>query len=196
MHYELANQWRISSLTGSIDDENESFFDATYGGYDYGVAHCRRCSSWTSCAVHSDVQHWVRAIASASYAVALCGLFVRHGRLRSVGFLSGITADIACPTGLSGRLLGLYYYLAARSTKRCDAKGDSQTGRPSTLPYGRECPQSFRPNSTLTSEDVTNNAVFGGLEWDINEKWAATLGGTVVKRTMIRVTSLSAWRSH
>ena len=24
-------------------------------------------------------------------------------------------------------------------------------------------------------EDVTNNAVFGGLEWDINDKWAATL---------------------
>ena len=37
MHYDLDNDWRISSITGNIDDQVESFLDGTYGGYAFWV---------------------------------------------------------------------------------------------------------------------------------------------------------------
>ena len=164
MHYDLPNSWRVSSLTGSIDDENESFFDATYGGYDYGVA--------IADGVVAGLPPFLRPTLGQSIASGICrgicGLFVRLGAYDQSDFSQELR--LTSPADRAFRaIIGLYYY-RGKKYETLDAK---------VIPSGAAkyglTPGVMQSSGPADHEDVTNNAVFGGLEWDINEKWAATL---------------------
>ena len=67
--------------------------------------------------------------------------------------------------------LGLYYY-KGKKHETMDSK--VHTRQSEALGYGLVA-GTVAPNSTFDNDDVTNTAVFGGVEWDISDKWAATL---------------------
>ena len=160
MHYELANDWRISSLTGNIDDEDESFFDATYGGYDYGTV------------IVNGLPPFLRPGLGRTLCVTsgLCGLFNRMGGYDQTDFSQELR--LSSPSGRSFRFTaGLYYYRGEKYETRDEKVMPDMAA---ALGYGLVA-REVSPNSTLSSEDVTNTAVFGALEWDFNDKWAATL---------------------
>ena len=160
MHYDLANEWRISSLTGNIDDENESFFDATYGGYDFGTV------------IVNGLPPFLRPSLGRTLCVTsgLCGLFNRMGGYDQTDFSQELR--LSSPSDRSLRFTaGLYYYRGEKYETRDDKVMPDVAA---ALGYGLVA-REVSANSTLTSEEVTNNAVFGAVEWDINDKWSATL---------------------
>ena len=72
---------------------------------------------------------------------------------------------------------GLYYYRGKDHEYR-DDKVISQPVEAFSNIYGLGLmANTVLPNSTLDYEDVRNTGVFGGLEWDFNEQWTATLEG-------------------
>ncbi|MXW20113.1 MAG: TonB-dependent receptor, partial [Gammaproteobacteria bacterium] len=160
MHYDLNNDWRLSSLTGSISDETESFIDGTYGGYDFGVA-------WVN-----GYPPFLRPRLGPLFCITIgfCGNFQR--------MLGGEQTDFSQELRLSSpadrplrATLGLYYY---KGKKHEDMDSKVLTKQSESLGYGLVA-GTVLPNSTFDNDDVTNTAVFGGLEWDINDQWAATL---------------------
>ena len=160
MHYDLNNDWRLSSLTGSISDETESFIDGTYGGYDFGVA-------WVN-----GYPPFLRPRLGPLFCLTIgfCGNFQR--------MLGGEQTDFSQELRLSSpadrplrATLGLYYY-KGKKHETMDSK--VHTRQSEALGYGLVA-GTVAPNSTFDNDDVTNTAVFGGLEWDINDQWAATL---------------------
>lgn len=160
MHYDLSNDWRLSSLTGSISDETESFIDGTYGGYDFGVA-------WAN-----GYPPFLRPRLGRLFCVTIgfCGNFQR--------MLGGEQTDFSQELRLSSpadrplrATLGLYYY---KGKKHEDMDSKVLTKQSESLGFGLVA-GTVLPNSTFDNDDVTNTAVFGGLEWDINDQWAATL---------------------
>ena len=165
LHYELTNQWRISSITGNIDDENESFFDATYGGYDYGTVIVDSLPPFLRTSFRPPAGGGFLCV-----IVRLCGLFNRMGAYDQSDFSQELR--LSSPSDRSFRATaGLYYY---RGDKYETQDEKVMPDIVETLGLGLMA-RSVSPNSTLTSEDVTNTAVFGALEWDLNDKWAATL---------------------
>ena len=165
MHYDLANGWRVSSLTGNIDDENESFFDATYGGYDYGTVIVNGLPPF--------LRGSFRPPAGGGFfcvTLRLCGLFNRMGGYDQSDFSQELR--LSSPSDRSFRAtVGVYYYRGEKYETR-DEKVLPDIVE--TLGFGLVA-RTVSPNSDLTSEEVTNSAVFGALEWDLNDKWAATL---------------------
>ena len=156
MHYDLANGWRISSLTGNIDDDNESFFDATYGGYDFGVA------------IADALPPFLRPTVGAGICRGLCGLFMRLGATDQTDFSQELR--LSSPADRSFRATaGLYYYKGEKYELRADKVIPDVAAK-----YGLT-PRTVLPNAATGDEEVTNTAVFGALEWDLSEKWAATL---------------------
>ena len=156
MHYELANQWRISSLTGSIDDEVESFFDATYGGYDFGVA------------IADALPFFLRPTVGAGICRGLCGSFLRVGAVEQTDFSQELR--LSSPSDRAFRTtIGLYYYRGEKYDVRADKVIPDVAAK-----YGLT-PRTVLPSAAMGEEEVTNTAVFGALEWDLSEKWAATL---------------------
>lgn len=160
MHYDLNNDWRLSSLTGSISDETESFIDGTYGGYDFGVA-------WVN-----GYPPFLRPTLGPLFCLTIgfCGNFQR--------MLAGEQTDFSQELRLSSpadrplrATVGLYYY-KGKKHETMDSK--VHTKQSEALGYGLVA-GTVAPNSTFDNDDVTNTAVFGGVEWDINDKWAATL---------------------
>ena len=160
MHYDLNNDWRLSSLTGSISDETESFIDGTYGGYDFGVA-------WVN-----GYPPFLRPTLGPLFCLTIgfCGNFQR--------MLAGEQTDFSQELRLSSpadrplrATLGLYYY-KGKKHETMDSK--VHTKQSEALGYGLVA-GTVAPNSTFDNDDVTNTAVFGGVEWDISDKWAATL---------------------
>ena len=160
MHYDMNNDWRLSSLTGSISDETESFIDGTYGGYDFGVA-------WVN-----GYPPFLRPSLGRLFCVTIgfCGNFQR--------MLGGEQTDFSQELRLSSpadrplrATLGLYYY---KGKKHEDMDSKVLSKQSESLGFGLVA-GTVLPNSTFDNDDVTNTAVFGGLEWDINDQWAATL---------------------
>ncbi len=160
MHYDLNNDWRLSSLSGSISDETESFIDGTYAGYDFGVA-------WAN-----GYPPFLRPSLGRLFCVTIgfCGNFQR--------MLGGEQTDFSQELRLSSpadrplrATLGLYYY---KGKKHEDMDSKVLTKQSESLGFGLVA-GTVLPNSTFDNDDVTNTAVFGGLEWDINDKWAATV---------------------
>ena len=160
MHYDMNNDWRLSSLTGSISDETESFIDGTYGGYDFGVA-------WVN-----GYPPFLRPRLGPLFCITIgfCGNFQR--------MLGGEQTDFSQELRLSSpaarplrATLGFYYY---KGKKHEDMDSKVLTKQSESLGYGLVA-GTVLPNSTFDNDDVTNTAVFGGLEWDINDQWAATL---------------------
>jgi len=160
MHYDLNNDWRLSSLTGSISDDTESFIDGTYGGYDFGVA-------WAN-----GYPPFLRPSLGRLFCVTIgfCGNFQR--------MLGGEQTDFSQELRLSSpadrplrATVGLYYY-KGKKHESMDSK--VLTKQSESLGFGLVA-GTVLPNSTFDNDDVTNTAVFGGLEWDINDQWAATL---------------------
>ena len=165
MHFELANQWRISSLTGNIEDENESFFDATYGGYDYGTVIVQGLPPFLRSSFAPPAGGGFFCV-----TLGLCGLFNRMGGYDQSDFSQELR--LSSPSDRSFRATaGLYYYRGDKYETRDDKILPDIV---ETLGFGLVA-RTVSPNSDLTSEEVTNTAVFGALEWDLNDKWAATL---------------------
>jgi outer membrane receptor protein involved in Fe transport len=162
VHYDLNNDWRLSSLTGNIDDEAEAFLDGTYGGYDFGVA-------WVN-----GYPPFLRPSLGPLFClrIGFCGNFQRMLRYEQTDFSQELR--LSSPADRAFRAtIGLYYYKGKRH-ELMDSK--VHTKQSESLGYGLVA-GTVRPNSTFDNNDVTNTAVFGGVEWDINEKWAATLEG-------------------
>ena len=160
MHYDLNNDWRLSSLTGNIDDEAESYVDGTYGGYDFGVA-------WVN-----GYPPFLRPRLGPLFCITIgfCGNFQRMLHYDQTDFSQELR--LASPADRSFRAtVGLYYY-KGKQHELLDSK--VHTKQSEALGYGLVA-GTVRPNSTFDNDDVTNTAVFGGLEWDINDQWAATL---------------------
>lgn len=162
VHYDLSNDWRLSSLTGNIDDEADAFLDGTYGGYDFGVA-------WVN-----GYPPFLRPSLGPLFClrIGFCGNFQRMLRYEQTDFSQELR--LSSPADRAFRAtIGLYYYKGKRH-ELMDSK--VHTKQSESLGYGLVA-GTVRPNSTFDNNDVTNTAVFGGVEWDINEKWAATLEG-------------------
>ena len=160
MHYDLNNGWRLSSLTGNIDDEADAFLDGTYGGYDFGVA-------WVN-----GYPPFLRPRLGPLFCITIgfCGNFQRMLRYDQTDFSQELR--FASPADRALRAtIGLYYYRGKRH-ELLDSK--VHTKQSESLGYGLIA-GTVRPNSTFDNNDVTNTAVFGGVEWDINDQWAATL---------------------
>ena len=160
MHYDLNNDWRLSSLTGNIDDEADAFLDGTYAGYDFGVA-------WVN-----GYPPFLRPSLGPLFCLTIgfCGNFQRMLRYEQTDFSQELR--LSSPADRAFRAtIGLYYYKGKRH-ELMDSK--VHTKQSESLGYGLVA-GTVRPNSTFDNNDVTNTAVFGGVEWDINEKWAATL---------------------
>ena len=160
MHYDLNNGWQLSSLTGNIDDEADAFLDGTYGGYDFGVA-------WVN-----GYPPFLRPSLGRLFCVTIgfCGNFQRMLRYDQTDFSQELR--LASPADRTLRAtVGLYYYRGKRH-ELMDSK--VLTKQSESLGFGL-VGGTVRPNSTFDNNDVTNTAVFGGVEWDINDRWAATL---------------------
>ena len=160
MHYDLNNGWQLSSLTGNIDDEADAFLDGTYGGYDFGVA-------WVN-----GYPPFLRPSLGRLFCVTIgfCGNFQRMLRYDQTDFSQELR--LASPADRALRAtIGLYYYRGKRH-ELMDSK--VLTKQSESLGFGL-VGGTVRPNSTFDNNDVTNTAVFGGVEWDINDQWAATL---------------------
>ena len=163
MHYELYGGWRLSSLTGNIDDESEGFIDATYGGYDFGVA-------WVN-----GYPPFLRPSLGRFFCVTngFCGNFNRIITYDQSDFSQELR--LSSPSNLSFRAtVGLYYYRGKKYEIRDEKVLPDVVEAVNVYGFGL-VPRSVLPNSTVDDEDVTNTAVFGALEWDINDKWAATV---------------------
>ncbi|WP_446830769.1 TonB-dependent receptor [Candidatus Foliamicus sp.] len=159
MHYDFGNDWRLSSLTGNIDDEADNFLDGSYGGYDFGVA-------WVQ-----GLPPFLRPTLGRTFCVIIgfCGNFQRMLRYDQSDFSQELR--LVSPSDRSLRAtVGLYYY-KGKSHELLDSKVVTESA--ASLGYGLVA-GTVLPNSTFDLDDVTNTAVFGGLEWDINEKWSAT----------------------
>ena len=163
MHYDLANDWRVSSLTGLIDDESETGLDGTYGGYDFGVAFV------------NGLPPFLRPILGRGFACAagFCGQFNR--------ILGNDQSDFSQELRLSSpsdrefrATIGLYYYRGKQHEYRDDkVMTDSAAALSDRYGWGLVA-RTVSPNSTIDYDDVTNTAVFAALEWDLNDKWTAT----------------------
>ena len=155
MHYDLANGWRVSSLTGSIDDENDSNFDATYGGYDFGTA------------IADALPPFLPRFIGAGICRNLCGLFTRYGGYDQTDFSQELR--LSSPSDRAFRaVVGLYYY---QGTK--DEHTDRKIIPFSAAKWGMTPLENF-PNGPVSDEQVDNTAVFAAFEMDFNEKWSAT----------------------
>ena len=160
MHYDLNNGWRLSSLTGNIDDEAESYVDGTYGGYDFGVA-------WVN-----GYPPFLRPRLGPLFCIQIgfCGNFQRLLRYDQTDFSQELR--LASPADRPLRAtVGLYYY-KGKQHESLDSK--VYTKQSEALGFGLVA-GTLAPNSTFDNDDVTNTAVFGGVEWDLNDQWAATL---------------------
>ncbi|MCY4164849.1 MAG: TonB-dependent receptor [Gammaproteobacteria bacterium] len=159
MHYDLNNDWRLSSLTGNIDDEADNFQDGTYGGYDFGVAFV------------NGLPPFLRPTLGRRFCLVFgfCGQFQRMLRYEQTDFSQELR--LASPQDRSLRAtIGLYYY-KGKQHELLDSK--VHTVQSESLGFGL-VGGTVAPNSTFDNDDVTNTAIFGGLEWDLNDQWAAT----------------------
>ncbi len=155
MHYDLANGWRVSSLTGSIDDENDSNFDATYGGYDFGTA------------IADALPPFLPRFIGAGICRSLCGLFTRFGGYDQTDLSQELR--LSSPSDRAFRaVVGLYYYRGAK-----DEHTDRKIIPFSAAKWGLTPLEDF-PNGPVSDEQVDNTAVFAAFEMDFNEKWSAT----------------------
>ena len=164
MHYDLNNDWRLSSLTGSISDETENFIDGTYGGYDFGVA-------WTM-----GYPPFLRPSLGRLFCVTIgfCGNFQRMLAGEQTDFSQELRLSSPADRSLRATL-GLYYYKGEK-IETMDSKVLTHSAAALSDQYGWGLVAgTVLPNSTFDNDEVTNTAVFGGLEWDINDQWAATL---------------------
>ena len=160
MHYDLNNGWRLSSLTGNIDDEAETYLDGTYGGYDFGVA-------WAN-----GYPPFLRPTLGRLFCVTIgfCGNFQRLLHYDQTDFSQELR--LASPEDRPFRAtIGLYYY-RGKQHEPLDSK--VFTKQSEALGFGLVA-GTVAPNSTFDNDDVTNTAIFGGVEWDLNDQWAATL---------------------
>ena len=160
MHYDLNNDWRLSSLTGNIDDEAESYVDGTYAGYDFGVA-------WAN-----GYPPFLRPTLGRLFCVTIgfCGNFQRLLHYDQTDFSQELR--LASPEDRPLRAtIGLYYY-RGKQHEPLDSK--VFTKQSEALGFGLVA-GTVAPNSTFDNDDVTNTAIFGGVEWDLNDQWAATL---------------------
>ena len=155
MHYDLSNGWRVSSLTGNIDDENDSNFDATYGGYDFGTA------------IADALPPFLPPFVGAGICRSLCGLFTRYGGYDQSDFSQELR--LSSPADRSIRaVVGVYYYRGIK-----DETVDRKVIPFSAAKYGLTPLENF-PNGPVSDEQVDNTAVFAALEMDFNEKWSGT----------------------
>ena len=163
MHYDLNNGWRLSSLTGNIEDEADAFLDGTYGAYDFGSALINGYPPF--------LRPLFKGIFCPPPNFGLCGSFQRMLTYDQTDFSQELR--LASPADRALRAtVGLYYYRGKRY-EVLDSKVVPKVSEALGIPglVGG----TVLPNSTFDHDDVTNTAVFGGVEWDINEKWAATL---------------------
>ncbi len=155
MHFDLANGWRLSSLTGNISDENDSNFDATYGGYDFGTA------------IADGLPPFLRPFVGPGICRSLCGLFTRYGGYDQSDLSQELR--LSSPSDRAFRaVVGLYYYRGIK-----DETVDRKVIPFSAAKYGLT-PLEVFPNGPVSDEEVVNTAVFAALEMDFNEKWSAT----------------------
>ena len=164
MHYDLNNDWRLSSLTGSISDETESLLDATYGGYDFGVA-------WVN-----GYPSFLRPSLGRFFCISLgfCGQFNRVMAADQSDFSQELR--LASPSDRAFRAtIGLYYYRGKEHDTRDDKVIPDSAAALSDLYGWGLVARAVSPNETIDEDDVTNTAVFGALEWDLSDKWSATL---------------------
>lgn len=160
MHYDFNNDWRLSSLTGNIDDEVEFYADTTYGGYDFGVA-------WVN-----GYPPFLRPTLGPFFCLTLgfCGNFQRLTHSEQTDFSQELR--LSSPADRAVRAtIGLYYY-KGKDYDTLDSKVLSKQSE--ALGFGL-VGGTVLPNAAFDNDDVTNTAVFGGLEWDLNDKWSATL---------------------
>ncbi len=160
MHYELTNGWRLSSITGNIDDEHENFFDVTYGGYDFGVA--------VADAATANLPPFLVQRVGGGICAGLCGIFLRLNAYDQSDLSQELRLTSPADRALRATA-GLYYYRGKRY-ERMERKVMSAA----TAKYG-QTPGEISTNGEAEYEDVTNTAVFGSLEWDLGDQWTATL---------------------
>ena len=163
MHYDLNNDWRLSSLTGNISDETESFLDGTYGGYDFGSALINGYPSF--------LRPTFKRVFCPPPAFGLCGNFQRMIGGEQTDFSQELRLSSSADRPLRATV-GLYYY-KGKKHELMDSKVVPKVAE--ELGIAGLVGGTVLPNSTFDNDDVTNTAVFGGLEWDINDQWAATL---------------------
>ena len=163
MHYDLANDWRVSSLTGLIDDESETGLDGTYGGYDFGVA-------WVN-----GYPPFLRPGLGRLFCVTIgfCGQFNRILGNDQSDFSQELR--LSSPSDRAFRAtIGLYYYRGKQHEYRDDKVMTESAAALSDLYGWGLVAGTVSPNSTIDYDDVTNTAVFAALEWDLSDKWTAT----------------------
>lgn len=169
MHYDLANDWRLSSLTGLIDDESETGLDGTYAGYDFGVAYV------------NGLPPFLRpSLGRTLCAFVFCGSFNRILGNDQSDFSQELR--LSSPSDRAFRAtIGLYYYRGKQHETRDDkVMTDSAAALSDRYGWGLVA-RAVSPNSTIEEDDVTNTAVFGALEWDLNDQWSATLEARYAK---------------
>ena len=169
MHYELGNGWLVSSLTGSIDDENASNFDATYGGYDFGTAIADGLPPpWRNLLfVRLPGRPPFLGGVGLCNIARLCGSFTRMGGYDQTDFSQELRLSSPSDRAFRG-VVGLYYY---RGTK--EETFDQKVIPYQAAKYGATPLQTF-PNGPVSNEEVDNTAVFAAVEYDFNEKWSGT----------------------
>ena len=162
MHYDLANDWRVSSLTGLIDDESETGLDGTYGGYDFGVAFV------------NGLPPFLRPSLGRTFcAFIFCGQFNRILGNDQSDFSQELR--LSSPSDRAFRAtIGLYYYRGKQHEFRDDkVMTDSAAALSDVYGWGLVA-RTVSPNSTIDYDDVTNTAIFAALEWDLSDRWTAT----------------------
>jgi len=163
MHYDLANDWRVSSLTGLIDDESETGLDGTYAGYDFGVA-------WVN-----GYPSFLRPRLGRLFCVTIgfCGQFNRILGNDQSDFSQELR--LSSPSDRAFRAtIGLYYYRGEQHETRDDKVMTESAAALSDVYGWGLVARTVSPNSTIDYDDVTNTAVFAALEWDLSDKWTAT----------------------
>lgn len=162
MHYDLANDWRVSSLTGLIEDESETGLDGTYAGYDFGVAFV------------NGLPPFLRPSLGRTFCAFLfCGQFNRILGNDQSDFSQELRLSSPSDRALRATA-GLYYYRGKQHENR-DDKVMTESAAALSDQYGWGLvARTVSPNSTIDYDDVTNTAVFAALEWDLSDKWTAT----------------------
>ena len=151
--WDFAGGYTLTSNSGYIDDSADSYFDASYGGYD------------TYRYVAANAPAFVPNLRRDLCLALACGTILRIAEFDQSD--KSTELRLSSPVDRNVRWsAGLYYYKGTKDETRDD---HISTPNPYGVPAGE-----IISNDDLVNEEVKNTAVFGSIEWDLSDQWTAT----------------------
>ncbi len=147
INWSLPNGYTFTSLTGYVDDEIDRGYDTSYAGYD----------------PFPDVDVIPMPPPRPPIVIDMRGAFNNVDKLEQTDFSQEFRLSSAQDTALRWTT-GLYYF-----------SGDFEEVAREQVFLDDADELVIRPGGDLDKDEITNLALFGGAEWDIDSHWTAGL---------------------